>query len=288
MPKPVGLVVVASLALACGKGGAGAPEAKAVAGPPLAPQFGGRMLALRGLDAVRGETIGLAREGTSWKLDGARLAPGTTLEVAGQKATAGADGTLTLLVPIAPTLGAIPLAALAKEGEPVQPALALTIGLPGAAPQTLTWPAFDGRLDVLAVIEDAGKAGTPLAFGPGDKAAPADPKAPTTIAPRRPVIVAGPGATLADVDRVAVVTRDFAKPLKCRGYRGGLSASTDLSMSLSGVELAIHDRRTGAELRRGEVVVDYKCPDKITTDVYRPGETIRLGAADVRAFLAKP
>jgi len=254
--------------------------------PPLAPTFSnGGYLELRGASTGgSNESVTLALDGETWVLTGAGFDPGSTLASAGVSAVAGADGAIVLRVPAVATLGSVPLAALIKEQEPIPPGLSVTFEVPGAPAQTLPWPPLDARLGVIALLEASAKQGRPLVFGPGDVGG-AD-RPPTTLLARRPLVVAGPGQTLADVDRLAIITRDAVVPKTCKNYKSATYGVIDIPISLRSVEVELHDRRTGARVGGGTMTATYTCPKTIVTDAIRPGETIPISGTIQRDWLS--
>jgi hypothetical protein len=103
--------------------------------------------------------------------------------------------------------------------------------------------------------------------------------------PQRPAIVVGTGATLGEVDRIAIY-KAAVQNMVCDKYVGGVyKTPIDIPITLEQRRFELHDRRTGAVVVDGALTATFKCPTKITTDAIRPGMNVRLKGAEIQTWL---
>lgn len=249
---------------------------------PVQPEFVGPTWSLRGAERYdRDEALSLAFDATgtpTWRLSGLRFAPGSTLEVAGQKATAGADGTLSLELSAVQDVARVRLDEYAARKSTLAPSFTATVTPAGLAPQRVTWAALDVHPALSEWLRKEVEAGRSVELG-----TPTVP--PTLLLVDAVPVAAGPGSTLGDVG-FFVSSRAQGRPDKCSGYVGGLyTQPTDIGVERQAARFEVHAGASGRVVHSGELVAALACPEKAKVNVMRPGFVMRLTREDKTRWL---
>ena len=258
------------------------PAAPAAVAPPVHPEFVGTTWSLRGADrSERGEIVSLAFDTgatPTWRLTGSRFAPGSLLEAAGQKVTAGADGTLSLELPATQDVARVRLDEYAARKSTLAPSFTATVTPAGVAPQQVRWAALDVHAALSEWLRREVEAGRSVQLG-----TPSVP--PTLLLVDAVPVAAGPGTTLGDVGYF-VTSRAQGRPDTCRGYVGGpYTRPTDIGVERQAARYEVHAGASGGVVHSGELVAALACPQKAKVSMMRPGFVMRLTREDKTRWL---
>lgn len=287
------VVVVAAVAVvategACGEEDTGAPRASAAADarPPIAPTVGGTALHLRGPDFdFRYESLMVALEQTDWVVTANKLDPGTKLELAGQTAVAVERQPTILRIPIWPTLGDLPLAALAaRDTDAIAPPLRATIVMKGQPPLDVALPVAQARQQLVRLLVESLQRGQALQVA-------GTPKPRSALFLEAQVLPIGDATTLGEIAWFAVPAGEAIEPKSCGRYQNLRTGKiVELHAQLVKRTFTLHDR-TGATVATQALTAKLRCPDRhtYTDDIFLPRSAalrVPLTVADRTAWLA--
>jgi hypothetical protein len=230
---------------------------------------------------------------------------GTEITIGAHKATFDQPNS-TVMIDIRSAIGAAPLGvfddqAVTDERAPVLSGISVTVRYPGSDAVFSTMlvaeiakPLADSLLDKITT--------GPVTFADEIASDPVD----TTLVVldtnidgqrERKVTVRGPGKTLANVDRIALVDHVAAGTRRCHGYSDGSgNGSTSLIMVFHATRIRLFDRRSGNQLGAITAKGKQTCPTEVTITgtsmeglpvAWSGGDDIYLGGDEAFAWLDK-